>query len=250
MKKIIAVLSCSVCMLAQNVAASSKAAYSSLPFSYDKPHRHVVIQMGGYLISRGLSQHVSIDELVGNQYTLSQHHASNALVGLGYFLDGSDIGTFQMNYGINGYYLPHTPVNGNIAVENFFTNLSYRYQIQHVPVYLVTEARLKNHSQHYQVALTAGVGVDFMRTFNYEEAPLNSNAVPQNNFAQKTQETFTAMTGIGLRFNHVFGEAPLECGYRFFYLGQGSLKINNDLYQNALKTGSNYVNALLCSVTI
>ena len=94
------------------------------------------------------------------------------------------------------------------------------------------------------------IGVDFMQTSHYKETPFNSDAVPRDNYAPHTQETFTAMAGIGLRIHHVFGEAPLECGYRFFYLGQGHLHINNDLYQNQLKTGNNYANALLCSVTI
>ena len=52
------------------------------------------------------------------------------------------------------------------------------------------------------------------------------------------------------KFNHLFGERPLECGYRFFYLGQGSFNIINNQVTTALNTGNVYANALVCSVTL
>ena len=257
MKQTTIILSLSLCILAhisiaQSASTPSRALPSSfLPVSYDTAHRHLVIQLGGYWGSQGLSQNISIEKLAGNQYTLTQHHhPSNGLVGLGYFLDGPNNAHFQMNYGVNGFYLTHTPVNGNIVVEHYFTDLNYNYQIQHAPVYLAIKALIKNDYKFFQVTFDTGIGIDFMHTFNYKETPLNTAALPQDNFAPHMQETFTAMAGIGIRLNHVFGQTPLECGYRFFYLGQGHLQINNDLYQNILKTGNNYANALLCSVTI
>ena len=247
MKQTNPVLSLFLCILAHTINAKG----SSIP-SNDLllAHRHVVIQLGGYSSSGGVSQNISIEELVGNQYTLAQHHPKNGLVGLGYFIDGPDNAYVQMNYGVNGFYLAHTPVSGSIVVEQFFKNLNYCYQTQHVPLYLAAKALINNGSKPYQLTIDAGMGIDFMHTFNYKETSLNSDALPQDNFAPHMQKTFTATTGIGLRINHVFGHLPLECGYRFFYLGQGHLQINNDLYQNSLKTGINYANALLCSVTV
>ena len=58
------------------------------------------------------------------------------------------------------------------------------------------------------------------------------------------------MAGIGLRLNNIFDKAPLECGYRFFYLGQGQLKMNDNQLLNTVKTGNTYANAIICSVTV
>jgi len=74
--------------------------------------------------------------------------------------------------------------------------------------------------------------------------------VPDNAFSSHNNVTFTAMAGVGLKLNNIFGRAPLECGYRFFYLGQGDLSKNTDQLLNTLKTGNNYANALICSVIV
>lgn len=247
MKQTNRLLSLFLCILANTINAESSNLSAHDPH---QTHHHVVVQLGGYSSTAGLSQDIPIEDLVGNQYTLAQHHHKNGLIGLGYYMDGPENTFVQMNYGVNGFYLAHTPVNGHIVVEHFFEDLSYRYQIQHVPVYLAAKAFIKNESKPYQLTLDAGFGINFVHTFNYKETSLNSDALSQDNFAPNKQEMFTATAGIGLRFNHVFGQAPLECGYRFFYLGQGHLKIKNDLYQNSLKSGNNYANALLCSVTV
>lgn len=56
---------------------------------------------------------------------------------------------------------------------------------------------------------------------------------------------FSATVGFGVKMNYVFGPAPLECGYRFFYLGQGKLEASSNQALNTLNTGSVYANALL-----
>ena len=58
------------------------------------------------------------------------------------------------------------------------------------------------------------------------------------------------MAGIGLRVNHVLGDIPLECGYRFFYLGQGELNSANSQIPHHLKTGNSYAQGIVCGIAI
>ncbi|PJD93034.1 MAG: hypothetical protein CK423_08095 [Legionella sp.] len=62
--------------------------------------------------------------------------------------------------------------------------------------------------------------------------------------------TFSATAGIGMTIDHVFGTAPLEGGYRGFYLGQGRFNKNTNQLLNTLSTGSDYANVLMCAVII
>jgi len=79
---------------------------------------------------------------------------------------------------------------------------------------------------------------------------LCGNRIRRDFFVNKTTTEFSATAGASLNFDHVFGDAPLECGYRFFYLGQGSFNVINDQVKNTLKTGTVYANAVMCSVVI
>ena len=53
-----------------------------------------------------------------------------------------------------------------------------------------------------------------------------------------------------IKLNHIFGEAPLECGYRFFYLGQGDFNVLTNQVLTTLNTGTAYANAVICSITV
>ena len=134
-------------------STSTSHALSSTPFSFNLRHGHTQIQLGGYWSSQGQNQDVNINGLVGNQYTVSDKNQSswNGLFGIGYFIDGYAQDKFQLSYGVNGFYLAQTPVSGNIVQEHLFTNLYYRYTIQHVPVYFATKAKIKiNKSLDYE----------------------------------------------------------------------------------------------------
>ena len=147
-----------------------------------------------------------------------------------------------------------TPVSGNIIQEDSFTNLTYHYNIQHIPIYLAVKAIVKNKNEKYRekynVIFNAGLGPNFMRTSHYRETPIVDYIFPDNGFSAKNNVAFTAMAGIGLRIHQVFGKAPLECGYRFFYLGQGQLNIQNNQLLNTIKTGNTYANAILCGIVV
>lgn len=217
----------------------------------DLKHGTIPVQVGFFAPNQGQSQNVDIQGLIGNQYTVNHNQGTNGLVGVGYFVDGLEKDRVQLSYGLNGYYFGPASVTGTIIQEHLFTNLAYRYQIQNTPIYFAAKAKVKNNSEKYNIIFDAGIGPNFMRTSQYTEASLTDYSVAaSNSFASKNNVAFTAMGGVGLRLNNVFGKAPVECGYRFFYLGQGRLGINNNQILNAIKTGDTYANALVCSVNV
>lgn len=210
----------------------------------------IPIQVGVFTSSPGTTQNINIQDLIGNNYTVDNHHSTNALFGIGYFIKGQDNNLHQLMFGINGFYFGNSSVRGNIVQEHLFTNLNYHYTIRHLPVYLAAKAKIKNESNKYNVTLDAGIGPNFMKTSHYGESSLNGYTIPDNAFLGHNDSVFSAMAGIGLRLNNVLGKFPLECGYRFFYLGQGQLDTNNNQILNRIKTGDTYANALLCSVVV
>lgn len=223
---------------------------SYFPSLSDLKHGHTVVQLGGYWGTQGEAQDISIRYLRGDHYTVNNTTSWNGLFGLGYYINGMDKPRYHLDYGVNAFYLANTRVSGQIIQEQLFTNLGYGYSSQHIPVYFGAKAIIKNQNKRYNITLDAGIGPNFMQVSHYHENPLNDFTIPDNGFSTRNQVTFSAMAGIGLRLNQVFDSAPLECGYRFFYLGQGQFNINNDQVLSALKTGNVFGNALLCSITI
>ena len=208
------------------------------------------MQLGGYWSAQGSQQHVDIQDLIGDEFTAPHHTRSNGLVGLGYFIDSQEKERFKMVYGINAFYLAKTGVKGNVIQENLFTNLAYQYNVTHYPVYAVAKSIIKTKSSKHALTLDVGIGPNFMRTSGFQESSLGSNTHPDNMFSSRTTTTFTATVGAGVQFKQFFGEAPLECGYRFFYLGQGHFNVQTSQVVNTLTTGANYANAVMCSITV
>ena len=211
---------------------------------------HAIFQLGGYWGIQGHSQQVNIDDLIGDYITVANTSGSNGLVGAGYFIDGQDARRFKMNYGINWFYLPSTRVNGTVTQENLFTNLSYSYHVTHYPLYVVAKSTINTKSPNHSITLDAGIGPNFMTTSNYQESSLDGITLPDQIFSGKTTTTFSVTTGLGVQFKNFFGPAPLECGYRFFYLGRGSFNVLTQQVVNPLNTGNVYANALMCSITV
>ncbi len=214
-------------------------------------HGHAVVQLGGYWSNQGKVQHINIEDLIGDDFTVTRGQSSNGLVGLGYFLDGQEKDLFNMAYGINVFYLAKTGVSGYVVQEDLFTDLSYGYKVTHYPVYAVAKSTIHTKSPKYALTLDLGIGPNFMHTSNFQEQSLDGGVtIPDNVFSGHTTTTFSAMTGVGIKFNNFFGPAPLECGYKFFYLGQGGFRKNTSQLLNTLHTGHDYANALMCSITV
>ncbi len=211
---------------------------------------HPGIQLGGFTVSQGQQQHINISGLVGDEFTTTTTQTGNGLVGLNYFVEGRDFGIAHLSYGLNAFYLANTAVAGDVLQENFARNLAYSYEVQHFPVYAVAKSSVDLNHFNSSMVIDVGIGPNFMNTKGFTETPLNGYSVPDQSFSENTTTTFSVTAAIGLKSTHIFGQAPIECVYRFFYLGQGGFNKNNDQLLSTLNTGKAYANAVMCSVSL
>ncbi len=232
---------------------SSKVTSQPQKYSFDfsKLHSKFFIQLGGFIGSQGSGQHIDIEGTpIGDYFSVSPQNRGNGLVGVGYYLEGHDTPYVNLFYGINAFYLARTKVAGDVTQENLFTNLSYSYFITNWPIYLDAKAEVRNkYSDKFIPTLDIGIGTNIIVTSEFHEKSLNADTIPDNIFSGKTTTSFSATVGVGIKFKEFFGSAPLECGYRFFYLGQGKLKALTAA-TSTLNTGHSYANALMCAITV
>lgn len=220
-------------------------------FALNLTDKHVVVELGGFQSTQGKSQFIGINGLVGNDYLVTHCHDYNALAGLGYYLTGFEKNHFNLWYGINAFYLPTTEVKGNVIQEQLFNNLGFRYKISYLPVYASVKANINSHTNIFAITIDLGVGPNINTTSQYRENSLDGGiTIPDNAFSGRTNMTFGAMAGVGIKINNVFGHASLECGYRFFYLGQNQFNRKTNQLVSNLKTGKSYANALLFSIVL
>lgn len=228
---------------------SSTASEDEFYLPFLKPG-HLVFQLGGYEGIQGDAQHINIQGLIGDTFTVNDNHDNNGLIGLGYFVDSANLGRVKMSFGINAFYLAEMSVSGHVIQENYFNNLSYRYNVENYPIYAMAKSTFNLNSSKYALTFDAGIGPNFIRTSNFQEQSLDGGVtIPDDPFSSHTATTLSETVGIGLRINDVLGSIPIEIGYRFFYLGQGRFSTNNDQVLDTLNTGKTYANAIVCSIS-
>ncbi len=216
----------------------------------------LTMQLGGYWRTPGHQQHINIESLIGDNFVPSSavsKQDSNGLVGVGYFIDAQNTGPHKISYGLNWFYLAPTTIAGVVYQENLFDNLTFSYKTTHFPLYAVAKSTSLIPGLQQEMTFNLGIGPNFMRANHFNEQAIpNGDAlsIPEQIFSDHTSTTFSATAGLGIKFNNVLGKTPLECGYQFFYLGQGNLKIANDQVLNSLHTGSLFANALICAIAI
>lgn len=210
-----------------------------------------VLQLGWFAATRGKSQHIDIEGLIGDDFSASKSTPQNLLVGVGYYFKGLDTPQISLLYGINAFYLAPTKISGNVTQENLYTNLSYRYFRTNYPIYAAAKALIPCYQQCH-IVIDGGIGPNIINTNGFKEKPLDDGiTIPDTHiFSGKTVATFSATAGLGLRINNVFGNCSLEIDYRFFYLGQGELKKINSQVKNSLRTGNSYANAVFLSISL
>lgn len=214
-------------------------------------HGHGVLQLGGYWNTQGETQHININSLIGDEFSSPQPPSpGSGLVGVGYFIDGKEYTRFKTTYGLNGFYLGPTNRSGTVTQENLYTNLAYSYKVTNYPLYAIAKSTVFTQSPKYDVTVDVGIGPNFMVTSDFSEQSLDGITIPDNIFSGATTTVLSATAGVGIKLNRIFGEAPLECGYRFFYLGQGNFKVLSNQVNNTLKTGQGYANAVMCTLTV
>jgi len=240
----VALITCSMAAL----TAHAHVFNNNLSWPY---HGRFVIQAGVFDAHQGENQHIGINGLIGDQFTVTRHNDSNALLGVGYYIDGQPIRNYKMMYGLNAFYLPETTVRGHVLQENIFDNLSYQYRINQFPIYVDAKV-LFNPGINWASNLTvdAGLGLNVIRSFDFKEKSLDGGiTIPDHPFSDNTTVDFSATIGAGVIFNSMpMTCLPIEIGYRFFYLGEGKFKTATNQINHGLRTGNSYANALIVSV--
>jgi hypothetical protein len=206
---------------------------------------------GYFNADEGRTQHINIVDLVGNNYRVHKKNDGNFLVGVGYLANGGDYSWLNMAYGVKAFYLGQTKVRGVIEQEDFFTNLSYRYNLTHIPVYAMARAMISPGSKSYALTLDAGIGPNVMITSSYDERSLDGGiTIPDYAFYGHIKTKFSATAGVGVKLTNLINAAAIEIGYRFFYLGQGDLQPRTNQILNSLKTKDIYANAVVLTLSI
>ena len=200
------------------------------PFELHQIPSHFLLQLGGYWRTQADNQFIQIDGVVGDYFKVNGGAQSNGLVGVGYFLDAKPQSRFKMSYGVNWFYLPKTQVKGAVFQENLFENLTYAYNVTQYPLYGIAKSTIMTAYPDRYLTLNVGIGPNFMTTSQFQEHSIPDEffvALPNQLFSGKTTTLFTATAGVGIQVDHFFGKAPLECGYQFFYLGNGKFNVLN-----------------------
>lgn len=210
-----------------------------------------VLQLGWFTAKQGKSQHIDVQGLIGDDFSVSKSSDQNLLVGVGYYFDWLESSRVSIQYGINAFYLAPVKIKGEVTQEDLFTNLSYEYSRTNFPIYFGVKALIPCNVC-CDIAIDLGVGPNIVSVGDFKEKSLDGGiTVPDAHlFSRKTDVTFSATAGFGWRINHFIWGRAFEIDYRFFYLGPGELKKVNSQVRNTLCTGSSYANALFISICI
>lgn len=210
-----------------------------------------VVQAGWFSAKQGKSQHIDIEGLIGDDFSVSKSSDNNVIIGLGYYFQGLALSPVSIFYGLNAFYLAPTKVMGNVTEENLFTNLSYHYYRTHYPIYVAAKGIIPC-GQCFDIVIDVGIGPNIGRTKGFKEHSLDDGITigDRHLFKGKTNVAFSAMAGLGCRIDKGLRGFILEIDYRFFYLGQGSLKKISSQLKNRLSTGQSYANAIFFSISL
>lgn len=247
-----------VCALTTGLAAS--AAFSgamgdaNTSFSY-RPH--IALQVGSAWSSMGKSQSVSINKIDGDEYfSVTRGTDVNVLAGLGLYWDAYTNSHATFSYGINAFYLANNSAEGEVSLLGLEPNLGYKYSVSNWPIYFGARAVTNDlfaFTDKAGFTFDVGVGPNIIQAHSFREYSLYENEEkPEHLFKEHTKTTFTAMAGAGIKLNSKLlgNSSSLECGYRFYYLGNGHFNTTTPQVYNKLDTGDSYANALVCSVIV
>lgn len=209
------------------------------------------ITAGLFSSRQGKPQNIDVQGLIGDHYNVANKYTTKALGGLGYFIPKYRKDNLSIDYGIEAFYLAPTSVGGTKLVEQEFENLSYGYNVRHIPVLLSGKLKIERASSKFDLIIHGGVGTNFTKSSGYKENSLdNGVTIPNDSFSQKSEITLSASVGIGVQIKNIIGKRPVECGYKLLYLGKTSLNTNISIISDNLETGNNYAHAFTCSAAL
>lgn len=234
------------------VSKTTTSSYESIVEKLKARRMSFAFFAGGYRGTQGKAQHIPISGLIGDYFSVSDSVATGGIVGLAMYMKSLALRTddYELQYGITSFFISHTKVRGLVTQENLVTNLSYEYNMYNYPTYLGLRLTKVFEDSRYDGILDLGLGANKISTSLFYERALTAFSLPDFIFEGTSTVSFSANIGAGVKIKEAFGKFPLECGYRFFYLGQGKLISVNQLVTTPLITGYNYINAIMCNVEI
>lgn len=209
------------------------------------------LHVGVFNARIGKNQHIPVKDLDGDEFYVNSNNDTNVLFGAGFFMNKLWDTYPEMSFGVDVFYLGNAQTKGYIDWERIFRNVAYSYRTYYIPIYY--DVKYKYVFQPGKsLVFDVGIGPDVIVTNSYREWALDPNAVPDNVYKGTTRAAFSVTAGVGVRLdNIILNKYPVEFGYRFFFLGQGSLKArDSDVFQNELKTGQNYAHSFVVSVIL
>jgi|SRR5579862_1103657 len=213
----------------------------------------MAFQLGAAFNYAGESKHIGINGLIGDYFSVHSHTDTTIIAGLGYYLNGPALSWADTKFGLNAFYIPSTNVSGIVTQEGVYNNLSFEYNVTSLPILFDAKAEIHTDNAYFTPTIDIGIGPNVLSTSGFSEGSLDHGVtLPDNIFKSNTEITLGASLGAGVKFNKVNlgAKSTLECGYRFYYLGNGSLAKANGQVQNSLDTGNVYSNTLLCTLSV
>lgn len=224
---------------------------STCALASENSRLHANVHLGVSQVLTGKDQNIDIMSVPAARYTVKHDDDWNGLVGLSLFNNINHSEKVMFSYGLSMFYLFKQGVSGEVVQASLFNNLGYGYTVYNFPFYITGKATANLFDKiDAPVYLDAGIGPNIMRSKGYHEWRINPQTRPDNAFSQNTNIDFSATVGVGFHLKNVLGQSPVECGYRFFYLGENRLNIQNNQFLSELSTGSSYANALTCTLIV
>lgn len=130
-----------------------------------------------------------------------------------------------------------------------FNNLTYQYKIQHTRIALKGSLLFR---QFYSLKpwVSASGGVAFNRAHSFTNTPVIFAAIPNKNFGNNTETTFSYSLGIGVQ-KKLYDQWELGIGYEFADWGKSQLdRAPGQTVNSGLELSHLYTNSLLVNVTL
>ncbi len=129
-----------------------------------------------------------------------------------------------------------------------FDNYSYNYKVQHT--YLALKGKLLvNTINRFIPWICGSVGIGFNHTYGYSNTPLIYEAVPNPNFASRTQTAFSYTVGAGVQ-KTLNAHWQIGAGYEFADWGKSKLgRAAGQTLNSGLGLNHLYTNGVLFNLT-
>lgn len=162
----------------------------------------------------------------------------------------------QLSYGLLGQFGLAAAISGNAHIQGIiwddedpqFDNLVYRYKVFHSHI-AVKGKLFKDLGYWFTPWISGSLGVGFNNSYDFSNTALIYEALPNENYTNYTQNTFTYTVGAGIQ-RILNDHWSFGAGYEFADWGKSELgKSSEQIFNTKLKLNHLYSNAVLFNIT-